>query len=67
MPNDAKWGLLAGVVGVVVAAVLFFHEQIPATAPMPSATPIVSQTTKPPQLFGKKPVPPAATPIPTRD
>lgn len=57
MPNDAKWGLLAGVVGVVVVAVLYFQERPSVSVPLPAATPVISQTTKPPQLFSKKPTP----------
>jgi len=49
MHNDSKLGLLAGVAGVVVAAVMFSRTppatstpiaQAPPSAPLPAATPI---------------------------
>ncbi|MBX9584831.1 MAG: hypothetical protein K2X87_31390, partial [Gemmataceae bacterium] len=37
MPNDAKLGLLAGVAGVVLAAVLYFQNPAPGPAVPPAA------------------------------
>jgi hypothetical protein len=51
MPNDTKLGLLMGVAGVVVAAVLFFQDKPPAVTAQPSAATVA----KPSQIFGKKP------------
>ncbi|HJZ54118.1 MAG TPA: hypothetical protein VKE74_04140 [Gemmataceae bacterium] len=65
MPNDAKLGLLAGVAGVVTAAVLFFQNHPVAPTPNPAAPAVPPATTsasapapapaKPPPIFGKKP------------
>ena len=70
MPNDAKLGLLAGVAGVVAAAVLFYQNQ-PAAGPAAPAATAVS-TLKPSDIFGKprpprvdtdSPGTPASTPV----
>lgn len=44
MPNDAKLGLIVGIVLVIVVAVLFFHSQgappaMPAAVEVQTATP----------------------------
>jgi hypothetical protein len=58
MTNDAKLGLLAGVAGVVTAAV--FHRP-PAEAPAPPAQAVVSaQPAAPPRVAGAVPAPRAA-------
>lgn len=64
MPNDAKLGLLAGIVGVVIAAVVNFQaatttqaeavSAITSTA-SPSDTPI--PPAKPSRIFGRAPDP----------
>ena len=51
MPNDSKLGLLVGVAGVIVAAVLFYQDR-PATA---TAQPTAPVAAKPSHIFGKKP------------
>ncbi len=57
MKNDAKLGMLAGVLGVLVAAVLFANAP-PAPNPSPSATGPSAKDAAP----KGRPAPPAATP-----
>ena len=51
MPNDSKLGLLVGVAGVIVAAVLFYQDRPAAATAQPNA-PVAA---KPSHIFGKKP------------
>ncbi|QJW94149.1 hypothetical protein FTUN_1668 [Frigoriglobus tundricola] len=57
MKNDAKLGMLAGVLGVLVAAVLFANAP-PAPSPQPKATGPSAKDAAP----KGRPAPPAATP-----
>lgn len=58
MKNDAKLGMLAGVLGVIVAAVLF------ANPPQPDPRPSASTTAAPEQKPKERPAP-TATAVPS--
>ncbi len=51
MPNDSKLGLIAGLAGVIAAAVLFFQDQPTQTDPQAAAP----AAARPSQIFGSKP------------
>ena len=56
MPNDAKLGLLAGVIGVIVAAAVSLNRPPGAAPPVETAAP--DATGKPAASAGAKAVPP---------
>jgi hypothetical protein len=69
MPNDAKLGLLAGVAGVVTAAVLFYQNPPAAPPPTAAAAGAVAPpagAVKPSQVFGNASAPAAVAPVSAR-
>jgi hypothetical protein len=67
MPNDAKFGLFAGVIGVIVAAIVTMNQQPPTNPITPS--PVTSTATATPNTKAKPATPdanshePASTPV----
>jgi hypothetical protein len=64
MPNDAKLGLLAGVAGVVLAAVLYFPNPAPGPSPSPAGPPAAAALPTAPAAVARAapPVTPAEKP-----
>jgi hypothetical protein len=63
MPNDAKLGMLAGVCGVIVAAVMFAQPRPPPETP-PGAKADSAQTVQPGAVANTPVAPePASTPV----
>jgi hypothetical protein len=63
MPNDAKLGLLAGVIGVIAVAVFSANRPVPATVASPAASATAAPVAPPPPSVATR-TEPATTPIP---